>query len=207
MVLVARTIDAQSAEPPRMEITVGPRWTGGVNLSGRDANETTSTGSPFRLFTASTTLARATSFDARVGLRLTRRLRALASGSYGRPTLRISASNDVENAAPATATERIQQFAIRGGAAWLLSAKSRFAPFAAGEIGYLRELHDGQTLVQTGRVVELGGGVTYPFASAGRFRQLGARLDARAVLRSKGAALDSRTHVAPAIGAALYFGF
>lgn len=192
-----------------MELTVGPRWTGGSTLSNGDANETTPTGSEFRLFSASTTLARATSVDARFGYRVSRRLRALVSGSYGEPTLRISASNDAENAAPITATERIQQFAIRGGASWALLTASRFAPFAAAEIGYLRELHSEKTLVQTGRVVELGGGATYPLVSrgTGRFRQIGARVDARAVLRSKGAALDTGIHVAPAVGVGVSFGF
>jgi hypothetical protein len=208
LVLSAAIAQAQTADPARVEIVVGPRWTGGSTLSS-DANETTPTGGPFRLFTASTVLARATSLDARFGYRVNRRLRAVVSGSYGEPTLRISVRNDVENGAPITATERIQQFAIRGGASWALLTASRFAPFAAAEIGYLRELHSEQTLVQTGRLVELGGGATYPLLSrgAGTFRQIGARVEARAVLRSKGAALDSGIHVAPAVGVGLSLGF
>jgi hypothetical protein len=200
---------AQSAvRPGRFEFAAGPRWIGGLSLAAGDASETTSTGTAFRLFTTSTTLASATSFDARFGVRLARRLEAQVSGSYGKPTLRISVSNDVENAAPITATERIQQFAVRGGVAWSLPGlrRSGFAPFLAAEAGYLRELHQGQTLVQAGRVFELGGGASYPFTSSGS-KEVGARIDARAVLRIKGAVLDDDLHVAPALGAGLYFRF
>jgi hypothetical protein len=194
---------------PRIEVVVGPRWTAGLNLASGDANELTSSGSEFRLFTASTTLARATSFDARFSVRVTERLRGLVSGTYGKPTLRISINNDIENAAAITATERLQQYAVRGGASWLLVAGSRFAPFVVGEVGYLRELHDEQTLVQTGRVIEIGGGATYPLVSNARgpFGQVGARVDVRAVLRSKGAALDGGIHAAPAVGVGLSLGF
>jgi len=208
-VFAAEIAHAQPAAAGRMQISVGPRWTGGSSLSRGDANETTSSGSEFRLFTASTTLARATSVDARFGYAVSHRLRALVSGSYGKPALRISVSNDAENAAPITATERIQQFVVRGGAAWAVLEASRFAPFVAAEIGYLRELHSEQTLVQTGRVVEFGGGATYPLVSrrSGRFKYVGARVDARAVMRSKGAALDGGVRVAPAVGVGLSVGF
>jgi len=180
-----------------------------VSLAGRNANETTPTGGQFRLFTTSTTLAGATSLDARFGVRLTRRLRGLVSGSYGRPTLRIGVADDVENASSVTATERIQQFAVRGGASWSVLTGARFAPFAAAEIGYLRELHDAQTLVQTAPFVEIGGGGSYPFRSPGTgpFGRIGARVDARAVLRSKGAALDGGVHAFPAFSVGLYLGF
>ena len=42
---------------------------------------------------------------------------------------------------------------------------------------------------------------------SGRFEELGARIDARAVLRSNGAALDDSLHTTPAIGASLYVRF
>jgi hypothetical protein len=209
IVFGAAIAHAQSGNTGRVEISVGPRWTGGSKLSDGDAKETTPSGSGFRMFTASTTFARATSVDARFGFAVSHRLRALVSGSYGKPTLRISVTNDAENAAPITATERIQQFVVRGGASWALLAASRFAPFVAAEIGYLRELHSGQTLLQTGRVAELGGGATYPLVSrgSGPFRHVGARIDARAVIRSAGAALDGGVRVAPAVGVGLSFGF
>jgi hypothetical protein len=203
---------AQSADRPgRFEIAAGPRWTGGVSLPAGEAHETTSSGTAFRLFTASTTLASATSFDARFGVRITRRLEAQVSGSYGEPTLRISVSDDVENAAPITSTERMQQFTVRGGASWTLPRFGRpgLAPFLAAGAGYLRELHAARALVQTGRVFEIGGGATYPFRSnnSGRFKELGARVDARAVLRSKGALFDDALHTTPALGVVLYVRF
>jgi hypothetical protein len=212
LALRAEPARAQSAvQPGRIEIAVGARRTGGLSIAAGDATETTPSGTAFRLFTASTTLASATSFEARVGVRITRRLEAQLSGGYGTPQLRISVSNDIENGAAVTSTERLQQFTVRGGAVWSLSPLGRwgFAPFVTAEAGYLRELHEANTLVQSGRVFEIGGGAKYPFTSNGRrrFKQIGARLDARAVLRANGAAFDHSLHVAPAVGASLYLRF
>jgi hypothetical protein len=203
---------AQSAvQPGRIEVAVGARRSGGLSIAAGDANETTSSGTTFRLFTASTTLASATSFEARVGVRITRRLEAQLSGGYGTPQLRISVSNDIENGAAVTSTERLQQFTVRGGAVWSLSPLGRwgFAPFVAADAGYLRELHEANTLVQSGRMFEIGGGATYPLTSnrSRRLKQIGVRFDARAVLRANGAAFDDSLHVAPALGASLYFRF
>lgn len=212
LVCCADPVRAQSAgQPGRTEIAIGPRWTGGLSLAAGDATETTSSGAAFRVFTSSTTLASATSLEARLGVRISRRLDAQVSGSYGTPELRVSVSNDVENGAAVTSTERVQQFTMRGGAVWSLLPLGRwgFAPFVTAEAGYLRELHDAHTLVQSGRVFEIGGGAKYPFASnrRRRFKEIGARIDARAVLRSKGAVFDDRLHAAPAVGASLYLRF
>jgi hypothetical protein len=212
VVLSGEPACAQAAvEPGRIEIAVGPRWTGALSLAAGDANETTSSGAAFRIFTTSTVLAGATSFDTRLGVRITRRLEAQVSGGYGTPQLRISVSNDVENGAAVTSTERLQQFTVRGGAIWSLLPLDRrgFAPFVTAEGGYLRELHEAHTLVQSGHVIEIGGGAKYPFTSngSGRFKQIGVRFDGRAVLRAKGAVFDDSLHVTPAAGASLYLRF
>jgi hypothetical protein len=193
----------------RFEIAIGPRWTGGQTLGSGDANETTSGGMGFRIFTASTTLAGAPSVDARLGMRITRQLEAQASGSYGSPQLRVNVSNDVENAAAVVPAARVQQFTVRGGVLWYLSrlARPRLAPFAAADAGYLREVHEGHTLVETGRLIEIGGGVKCLVGSYGRFKAIGARFDARAVLRSKGVAFDDSLHAAPSLDVSVYLRF
>ena len=74
---------------------------------------------------------------------------------------------------------------------------------------FTEHAHAWNTLVQSGRMFEIGGGATYPLTSNGsrRLKQIGARIDARAVLRANGAAFDDSLHVAPALGASLYFRF
>jgi len=201
---------AQSvSQPGRFEIAIGSRWTGGQTFGGGDANETTSSGTAFRIFTASTTLAGAPSIDTRVGMRITRRLELQAAGSYGSPQLRVNVSNDVENAVVVTPSERVQQFTVRGGVLWYLSqlTRPRFAPFVAAEAGYLREVHEAHTLIEGGRLVEIGGGLKYLVGSFGRFKAIGARVDARAVLRSKGVAFDDSLHTAPSVDVSVYLRF
>jgi hypothetical protein len=86
-----------------------------------------------------------------------------AEGAYVKPELRIAVSADAESAAPVTATETIQQFTIGGDLVWYLPVhrwSSRLAPFAIGGAGYMWQLHDPATLVDTGSSYHVGGGVT-----------------------------------------------
>jgi len=61
-------------------------------------------------------------------------------------------------------------------------------PFAAAGAGYLRELHEGQTLVEDGHLYYVGGGVTHWFfaRSRGVVRAAGLRADVRMNLLSGG---------------------
>src|SRR5205085_12047598 len=103
------------------------------------------------LFSANTTLSRALFAEMRVALRLSRHVEAEGAMSYGKPQLRIAATSDAENAAPVTATERVEEFRFTGGLLWYpagFSADSRVAPFVIGEAGLLRALHEELTFVQ-----------------------------------------------------------
>jgi hypothetical protein len=204
---------AQSPVPPgTIDAAFGIAWAAAQPLGSGDAHETTPTGGAFRIFTASTTLASATAVEGRIGLRVTRHLELLASGSYGTPTLRISLSGDSENAAAVTATERIQQFTLGGGALWYIGrwrTGNRLAPFVTGEAAYLRQVHDGNTLIQTGREYQIGGGIKYPLVqrNRGRLKSIGVRVDVRAVLRTRGLAFDAGVHTSPSFGASSYVRF
>ena len=212
MTLGAADARAQSTSvPDRIEVGGGVRWSGGQTFSAADATETTPTGSAFRLFTATTALNSTTSFDVHVGVRVWRRVDAQVSLAYGTPQLRISIANDAESGVPVTATERLQEYSVRGGATWSLGPfrTSRLAPFVAMELGQVRQLHEGETLIQTGTSVEVGGGVRYPLMlrSGRRFKEIGARVDARAVMRPKRVAVDDKQHTVAAIGVSLYTRF
>jgi len=212
MTLASGAAHAQSvSRPGRIELGGGVRWSGGQTIPLGDASETTPTGSAFRLFTASTALSSTTSFDVRIGVRVWRRLDAQLSVAYGTPRLRISIANDAENGAPVTATERLQEYNVRGGALWSLGPMggSRFAPFVAMEVGRVRQLHEGETLVQMGTSIEFGGGARWPLAVRGgrRLKEIGARVDARAVVRPKSVAVDDKQHTVAALGVSLYTRF
>jgi hypothetical protein len=199
-------------EPGRVEIGIGPQWTGHAALGSRNANETTGSGSPFTLFSSSTDLASAAGLEARIGVRVLRRLEAEVVGSYATPSLVIRTSADSEGAPGVAAKERLQQFTIHGAAVWYLPAwraGTRTAPFVTAGVGYLRHVHENDVLLAGGTVYEAGAGIKQLLVSRDRRRLkgVGVRADVRAVARAKGVAPDGATHVSPAVTASLFVRF
>jgi hypothetical protein len=210
---------AQAQSPPapqpgRLEVALGSLWMAHQALGSNSANETTSTGSSLKIFSTSSDLAGAAGLEGRVGVRVGRGLEAEVDASYAKPLLRIAIiSTDVEAVAPVTATETIQQFTIGAGVVWYLPYRARrttrLAPFVMAGAGYLRQLHEAATLLETGRFYQFGGGVKYLLVShpTKPLKGVGARLDVRALVRSKGIAFDAGHFTSPAIGASLFVRF
>jgi hypothetical protein len=201
-----------AALPGRIEASVGLFWIGHQALGDTDANETTGTGGPLRIFTASSDLASAAAIDGRVGVRVLRSLEAALEASYDKPKVNVALGNDIENASPVVATETIQQLMIGGSVVWYPSrgtGTSRLAPFATGGGGYLRQVHESGTLVDSGHYYQFGGGVKYLFSSnpARRLKGIGVRAEARAVFRANGVAFDDKLHAAPALGIGVFVRF
>jgi hypothetical protein len=212
-VLLALTADASpllaqdSASGGALEISVGGVWMGRAKLAGGDANETTSTGNPFRLFTTSSMVSSIAGVEGRVGVRISRRLELQGSGSYVAPDLRVDVSGDVENAPAITAAERIQQYTFGGGVLLYLSTGGKLASFFEVDAAYLRLLHEDRTLVDTGRAYGAGLGFKYAFhTGSSGVKAAGVRLDARAVARSKATIFD-KMRISPAAGVSLYVRF
>jgi hypothetical protein len=209
----ATAVFAQS-DPPvsRLELGVGVRWIGAEPLGTRAATETTGAGGASPLFSTTSELAGAAGIDGRFGVRLTRFLVAELDGTYAEPELRIAVSADTEGAAPLTATERLQQFTIGGSAVVYLPVgqrSSRFAPFAIGGGGYLRQLHESGTLVDTGSFYHAGGGVSSLLGRGGHWHTtgVGVRADAQAFVRSNGVSFDGGSKVSLAAGASFFVRF
>jgi hypothetical protein len=205
---------AQPSAPPsyRLEAGIGVIWIGQEPIGMRAATETTGPGGTLPLFNTSSELAGAAGFDGRIGVRLSRSLVAEAEGSYLKPQLRIAISADTEGAAAVTASETIQQFTIGGNVRWMLPGRRwprRLAPFALAGGGYMRQLHDQATLVETGRFYQFGAGVDALLVTARRFhtRGVGARADVRAVVRAKGIAFDGGSKTSPAVGLSAFVRF
>jgi hypothetical protein len=208
----ARAQPSRASTPGRVEVSFGGLWMGGQALGNADANETTGAGSAFRVFTSDSALGSGTGIEGRIAVRLLRSLEAEVSSSYATPKLTITVGNDIENAPAVTAVETIQQITVGGGALWYLPTKAlarRFAPFAAGGAGYMRQVHETGTLIDAGRFVQVGGGFKYLlFGHANRHvKALGVRVDVRALLRTRGVAFDEKAHAAPALGAAAFLRF
>jgi hypothetical protein len=214
LLLVAAPAAAQSApatDPGRLDLTIGVVWIGRADVGSRDARETTGTGDTLPLFSSSTTLASVTGLEGRVGFRVMPRLEAEAYGSYAKPRLETRVNGDFETSnAPLTVADTLEQFTIGGAALWYVRVpRLGTRVFLRGGAGYLRQLENGGVLVVTGRTYEAGAGLKFPLVSrqTGWWKGIGARVDARAVVRQKGVTLDGRAHTSPAVGAALFVRF
>ncbi len=188
------------------------RWIGAEQLGAKSAAETTGSGGTSPLFSTTSELSGAAGIDGRVGVRLSRSLMVEAEGAYLKPELRIAISADAEGAAPVTATETIQQFTIGGDLVWYLPVhrwSPRLAPFAIGGGGYMRQLHDPGTLVDTGGFYHVGGGVSALLSSGGRWHTKGAglRADVQAFIRSNGVAFDDGAKTSLAAGVSFFVRF
>lgn len=211
--LPARAQSPARVEPGRIEVSIGPVWIGRATFAASDATETTGSGGTFSLFTASTELAAARGADAHVAVRVTRTIDAEVRGSYIRPELRARIDVDAETSnAPTVVTDAIEQYTVGGAAVWYpfatrLGARARL--FVTAGAGYLRQLENGGVLIVTGRTYEVGGGLKFLLKSreAGRVKGIGARLDARAMVRARGVTLDTRAHFSPFVGTSVYLRF
>lgn len=142
------------AVPGRLEFDAGIIWAGAQPLGSEEANLTTGTGATLRLFNSTSDLLAATGFEGRVAVRVTRTVDARVSMSYAKPQLRTRVTNDLENSAGATLSEAVQQYLVGGGIDWYVASRrsgARIRPFIGGGAAYLRQLHEGATLVATGQ--------------------------------------------------------
>jgi len=90
-----------------------------------------------------------------------------------------------------------------------MRAHPRWVPFAIAGAAYMRQLHEQQTLLVSGRSFEGGAGVKYVLGSraGARLKTAGVRADVRAIVRTAGVNVDGRAHVSPAIAASMYVRF
>jgi hypothetical protein len=210
----AQTRPAAPAAPaaPRFEVGGGLLFFGSAPFGAAAATETSSSGGRYDLFQTASRLDSASGPEARVGIRVLRHLWVQADASYATPRIETRIDGDVEGATGLTATETIRQITIGGSVLaelprWRIA--SRGVPFVTAGAGYLRQLHEGQTLVQTGRTYSAGGGVQFLFRQRprGHLKGFGVRADVRAVARTNGVAIDGRTHVSPALAVSAFARF
>jgi hypothetical protein len=173
------------------EVGGGVRWGGSTNFGERRAEQTRNptTGSgPFELFTANSELEAASGGDLHLAFYVTPAVALEAGFRYAQPRLRVRLSADAEDAEVITAEETISQYQFDGSILLHFTnmsfAGGRAVPFVLGGAGHIRDLHQGDDLVETGTEFHAGGGLKWWFGS-GR-RRLGFRIEARATSREGG---------------------
>jgi len=181
------------------EISGGVQSTGGYGFDGALANETRnpSTGSaPLTLFQGEPEFTRGLGFDARIGFFVSSRISVEGGLEVTRPSLSVHTSGDFESATDKTAESPLTEYIIEGSVLYHFGRGS-FLPFVVGGGGYLRQVFEDASTIETGNEVHGGGGVKYLFG--GRF---GVRAEVRASSRSGGLSLDasSKRRLVPTFG-------
>lgn len=196
----------------RVEVGVGGVLAAGAPLGSATADLRPATGQvPFRLFATDTRLATASHVELRLGMALVRRIEVEGRVSFGRPELRTTISADAESAEGSLVAERIEQWAVDAALLVMLD-ELRFGgavPFVSGGGGYLRQLHEGRTVVDDGHLLHVGGGVKHWFVTRprGAVRAAGIRLEGRLAHIEGGFSLDARARRQLAASAGFFMVF
>jgi hypothetical protein len=194
------------------EISAGALMAQGFDVGDRTAtltrNPSTGAGS-FDLFTTSTRLVPAPAAQGRVGVYLSRSLSIEGGVQYSRPQLRARLTNDVEGADSITASSTITRYVFDGSLVVhlvpLAFAGGRGIPFVLGGGGYVRELHEGNELLETGQEFHGGGGVKFWFGR-GKHRA-GVRVEAGLAVREGGFDFEDGRRTTPTAGVAFMYLF
>lgn len=215
MVLLG-TSPAVAQEPPalrahRVVLEGGVVWSGSYGVGDRDArlrsNAVGSTPPPFTWFSASSKIGSAASATARVGFTLTPSLAIEGGGVFGRPRVPVTITGDAETSQQDLEGEQLNQYLLDVAVVWHLPVRLApgVRPFVVGGAGYLRQLHEERTLVETGQVYYAGVGARYWIrGGSGTARSLGLRGDLRANLRRGGIDFEDKARVYPTLAVHLF---
>lgn len=209
VLLAAAPCRAQSTSSGRLEVSGGIRWMGPAGFGRADAAESTLGGTTRPLFSTETTLDASAGAQGSVSVRVARGLRLEAAAAYNPTGLSVRITGDPEVTASATASAPVSQILVEAGVVRELRRRGRLTPFATGGVGYLRQLNDGRTLIETGTSFYGGAGLYYVRESAHprRLKATGVRADVRAEFLRGGVAPDRSTRVVPAVTAAFFARF
>ena len=120
---------------------------------------------------------------------------------YARPTLSVRLSGDAESAPDVTADETVSHYLFEGSALWhlrdLAFASGSAIPYLSGGAGYLRELHEGNQLVETGQEYHALAGVNF-WLGSGKHR-FGLKFEGGMSARKKGFDPDDSLRMQPIV--------
>jgi hypothetical protein len=206
--LIPAIAGAQQADERDVEFGAGLHYVGPVRFDGVDATEKGFGGATRAVFKSQSDLDSSAGVAVNIGIRLTAMLQAEWSVAFNHTQLSTRLSGD-EEAGPTIITEPVTQYLVEGGVRLRRARPSGAGPFATAGIGYLRQLHDGNTLVDTGPAFYVGGGVDFLLNGVRLLgsKTAGIRADVRGLFLGHDLTLDGATHVVPVVGASLFFRF
>ncbi|HEU4938133.1 MAG TPA: hypothetical protein VFT39_16860 [Vicinamibacterales bacterium] len=195
-----------------LEISGGAVWSGGYDLGSTSAEETRNTGTgtgPFVLFSSSSRADASPGLQGRLGAYLAASLSIEGGVLVARPGISTRLTGDAESAPDITATETLTRLIIDGSALFHLTGASfgggKGVPFVLGGGGYLRDAHDKNEVIETGREFHVGGGLHYWFGQ-GKHR-FGVRAEAGISRRTGGADSSDTTRTVPTVAGSIAYLF
>jgi len=210
--LAAQAVRSDVPHGGSVEIVGAFVTSGGYDAGTSQALETSNPqvkSTPLTLFSGEGRLRPASGVEARLGVYLSPQFSVEGGLQFTKPMLRISLSNDFEQAPDTDAEEQITQYVLDGT---LLYHFARFSNghaslFLAGGGGYLRQLDDGNESLTTGSQFHGGGGMHYWFGSADQ--RLGLRVEGRLAVRNGSVDLDTTDnhHLVPTFSVGLGYLF
>ena len=197
----------------QVTINGGFGWSGGYGIGASSAqlrpNSPGVNAPPFTLFSVDSRIAPSPGGELRVGVAITPGFTVEGGALLANRQLTFAVSGDPETAAQQFDGETLHQYVFDGGVTWELPVlrRSRLRTFASGGAGYLRQLHQDRTLVETGQIYYVGGGARYwlrgrPDSS----RSMGIRGDLRANVRRHGIDFEDRTRLYPTLSLLVFLG-
>lgn len=206
--------DGPGLRPRHLTVSAGLLVSGGYPVGDRNAEirrNAAGTPGPFTLFRADSSFEGTNGLEARVGFALSRTLAIEVGGTYAKPELGITISQDRESTGAVRVAEQIAQYTVDVNGVFQLprvTLGSRMRPYAIFGAGYLRQLHEDRLLVETGRVYHVGAGVRYWLrGGSATSRALGVRADGRYVRRGGGVDFEDTSRSYPVFSVLGFAGF
>lgn len=187
-----------------VEISGGGMWAQGFDLDSSTASlSRAATDQGFDLFTAAGRVDGFPGAHARLGVYLSRVVSVEAGARFARPSLSYDLAGDAESADDETAVETLSHYVFDGSVLFHLVnaafADGSAVPFLSAGGGYVRELHEGNELVETGDEFHATAGLKWWFG--GGRRRFGLRVEAGISSRQGGfEAGDERRTLPVALG-------
>jgi hypothetical protein len=210
VLFVPAPLAAQSTDAGRVEVSGGVVLVGGYDFGESVAELTPNSGSgSYDFFTTESRVKQGLGLLARIGVVVSPAVVVEGGLRFTKPVYAVSVSDDVEGAADTTVEEKLSQYVIEGTVVWHVgraaASGGRFVPFFYGGAGYLRELHEDDTLVEDGIEYHAGGGVKWWFGQ-GR-RRLGVRGEVGISIRDGGFDFEDGLRMVPVVGGSLVYRF
>lgn len=190
------------------EISGGGMWAAGQDLDPRAATLTPNPGTgstSFELFGADPSLDQVFGAQALVGYYITRAFAIEGGMQYSRPTLSVELSDDFEDAPSLTATTSITQYLFTGSAVYHFGNSANVTPFIAAGAGHLRDVHNGNELLETS--VEYHGKVGVKWWTGRGRGRIGLRAEVGVSMRSGGFSFDEDRRAVPTAAVSLAYLF